>query len=210
MCSPGSPSDSARSRAACRPTPSSSVRSASSRRSRFRSRGAEKPYLLASEVSSNHCSSESLSDAVTWYDISRYPMPICYGTEGHHTASATRRRRNRFLLDWVVRLRVPLCLDATLWPPLELLVGLRLRVVGEGKLLSTVAPENRIAGKPIFYQPNDGHLLSATTVEDETLLSRGVVLHSFVPFRFAGYRFPPPAVQPPTTKRQAQRQVGST
>ena len=110
-------------------------------------------------------------------------MPICYGTEGHHTASATRRRRNRFLLDWVVRLRVPLCLDATLWPPLELLVGLRLRVVGEGKLLSTVAPENRIAGKPIFYQPNDGHLLSATTVEDETLLSRGVVLHSFGPFR---------------------------
>ena len=82
-------------------------------------------------------------------------------------------------------------------------------LVGDGKSLSTSAPENGIARKPIFHLAQYDHLLSATTVEDK-ILSRGVVLHSFGPFRFAGYRFPPPAVQLPITKRQAQRQVGST
>jgi len=54
-------------------------------------------------------------------------------------------------------------------------------VVGEGKSLSASAPEDGIARKPIFHLAKYDHLLSATTVEDETL-SMGVVLHSFWSF----------------------------
>jgi hypothetical protein len=60
-------------------------------------------------------------------------------------------------------------------------VILLFRVVGESKHLSTVAPEDGIPGKPIFYSAKDVHLLSATTVEDETF-SVWIELHSFWSF----------------------------
>jgi hypothetical protein len=51
-----------------------------------------------------------------------------------------------------------------------------LRLLGEGKPLSTVTPEDGIAGKPIFYSAKDGYLLSAATVEYKAL-SAGTQLH---------------------------------
>jgi len=42
-------------------------------------------------------------------------------------------------------------------------------VVGEGNLLSTAAPEDRITGKPIFHSTKDNHLLPAPTIEENAL-----------------------------------------
>ena len=72
-------------------------------------------------------------------------------------------------------------------------------VVGDGKSLSASAHENGIARKPIFHLAHYDHLLSALTAEDKTLLSMGVVLHSFwsFPLRWLWtptmqYNFPQP------------------
>ena len=64
-------------------------------------------------------------------------------------------------------------------------------VVGEGELLSAVAHKDGVAGKPIFQLAKDDHLLSALTAEDKTLLSMGVVLHSFWSFPLRWLWTPP-------------------
>ena len=64
-------------------------------------------------------------------------------------------------------------------------------VVGDGKSLSASAHENGVARKPIFYPTKDSQLLSARTAEDKTLLSRGVVLHSFWSFPLRWLWTPP-------------------
>jgi hypothetical protein len=73
------------------------------------------------------------------------------------------------------------CVTAILRTLLRKCVILCFRVLGEGKLPSAITPEDRIAGKPIFYSAKDNYLLSATTDEDETF-SVWIELHRFWSF----------------------------
>jgi hypothetical protein len=84
---------------------------------------------------------------------------------------------------------------------------LHFGVTWEGEFFSASALEDRIAWKPIFHLAKNDHLLSATTIENETR-SMWIELHSIGPFRFAGCNAR--AAQLPTSDRQAQGQVGST